>query len=90
MSILETTKEKTEGLADKNHYFLMYKMCVMKSLNYIVLEAIYAQRTPQLEAISLAGRLFPGWFWRDSNGQDNKDSLNSRSAELTQSKRQTL
>lgn len=60
---LRQQKKKPERLADKNHYFLMYKLCVMKSLNYIVLEAIYAQRTPQLEAISLAGRLFPGWFW---------------------------
>lgn len=43
MSILERTKENTGRLADKNHYFQMYKMCVMKSLNYIVLEAIYLQ-----------------------------------------------
>lgn len=45
-------------------------------------------RTLQLEAISLAERLFPSRFTWDSAGQDKKGSLNGQSAELTQNKRQ--
>lgn len=33
---------------------------------------VMIRRTSNLQVISLSGRLFPGWFWGDSNRQDNK------------------